>query len=124
MTSTIAIGANNTYTTGVSVSITPAGTWLVEGQILVGSNPATTGALVYGRLLDGTNNLTSSQQDLGTVGSSYSTLYMSAILVNTAATTVSLQGACTYSSISFVRPAVFNVASGSTATQINAVRIK
>ena len=124
MSSTVAIGSANTYTTGVSVSITPAGTWLIDGTILLGANVLTTGAYVYGRLFDGTNTLASGVSDINNFASSYASIALSAILVNTAATTVSLQGAATYSTSMFVRPALFNVASGTTATMINAVRIK
>jgi hypothetical protein len=120
MGGTVTLGAANTFSTATSLQLT-AGTWMINGQLLIGRNTATT-TIFYARLHDGTNELSHGQEITAANTSSYTTINLITIKQYGNTSTVNLDGACSIVS-SFMRARTFANGATSTATQITAFQI-
>lgn len=118
---TISLGLN-TFSTATSISLS-TGTWMVNAQILVGMNGATTETHFTAQLTDGTNNLAQGQQSVvPTLASSYASIPLGCIVRYGAPSTVSLQAAGDITG-GFIRGWPWQNAQGSTATMMQAVKL-
>jgi hypothetical protein len=118
---TISLGLN-TFSTATSLSLA-TGTWMLNAQILVGMNGATTETHFTAQLTDGTNNLAQGQQSVvPTLASSYASIPLGCIVNYGAPSTVSLQAAGDITG-GFIRGWPWQNATGSTATMIQALKL-
>jgi hypothetical protein len=118
---TISLGLN-TFSTATTISLS-TGTWMLNAQILVGMNGATTETHFTAQLTDGTNNLAQGQQSVvPTLASSYASIPLGCIVKYGAPSTVSLQAAGDITG-GFIRGWPWQNATGSTATMIQALKL-
>jgi len=118
---TISLGLN-TFSTATTISLS-TGTWMLNAQILVGMNGATTETHFTAQLTDGTNNLAQGQQSVvPTLASSYASIPLGCIVNYGAPSTVSLQAAGDITG-GFIRGWPWQNSQGSTATMIQALKL-
>lgn len=118
---TISLGLN-TFSTATSISLS-TGTWMVQAQILVGMNGATTETHFTAQLADGSGNLSMGQQSVvPTLASSYATIPLGCVVKYGAPSTVTLQAAGDITG-GFIRGWPWQNSQGSTATMIQAVKL-
>ena len=118
---TISLGLN-TFSTATSISCS-TGTWLINAQILVGMDGATSETHFTARLNDGTNSLANGAVSIiTTLASSYASIPLGCIVKYGAPSTVSLQAAGDVTG-GFIRGWPWQNSAGSTASMIQAMRL-
>jgi hypothetical protein len=121
MGGTVALGAN-TYSTCATVSVS-TGVYLVIGQVLCGSNHATS-VIFTAKLNSGTTSFSSGQKRSVAAVSTYSSIHLAGVFSSGAVTSVTIQVAPTIGGgSSFARAQTWQNAAGSTGTLLIAVKI-